>query len=251
MEPHASPFVFFGIAAVAVAVAVTGAIAYAQAGKAMGEAPAVRRRRFLLALTVLTGWLAVTGAVAHSGVLTDFNRRPPPIMFIVMATAAAGFAVGLSPVGRRLAVGLPFAALVGIQSFRLPLELVMHQAAREGVMPVQMSFSGRNFDIFAGALAVVVATLAAKGRAPRQLIAAWNVIGALLLLNVVAIGVSSLPMFAAFGSAPDRLNTWLAYFPYVWLAPVMVAAAMAGHLLVARKLMAARRADPPLPKEFR
>lgn len=245
MQPHASSFVSVGIAAVAIALAIAGAILYAQAGQALGEPAAVRRRRFWWALAVLTAWLAVTGGVAASGVLTNFTRRPPPIMFIVMGTAAAGLAVGLSPVGRRLVVGLPFAALIGLQSFRLPLELVMHRAAREGVMPIQMSFSGWNFDILAGLSAIVVSVLAAKGRAPRRLIAAWNVTGALLLVNVAAIGVSSLPMFAAFGTAPERLDTWLAYFPYVWLAPVMVAAAMAGHLLVARKLFAARAADVP------
>jgi hypothetical protein len=242
MPPHASWFVSCGIAAVAVVVAMTGAIVYAQAGKASGESAGARHRRFWLALAVLATWLAVTGAVAGSGVLAQFDRRPPPIMFVLMGTAAAGLAVALSPVGRRLVTGLPFAALIGIQSFRLPLELVMHQAAREGVMPVQMSFSGWNFDIVAGASAIVVAIIAAAGRAPQWLIAAWNVTGALLLVNVVAIGVSSLPMFAAFGKAPERLNTWLAYFPYVWLATVMVAAAMAGHLLVARKLLAGRRA---------
>jgi hypothetical protein len=245
MEPRASAVVFFGIAAVAVAIAVAGAIAYAYAGKALGESAPVRRNRFLLALAVLAAWLALIGAIARSGVLAQFDRRPPPIIFIVLGTVAAGLTVALSPVGRRLVNGLPFAALIGIQSFRLPLELVMHQAAREGVMPAQMSYSGWNFDIVAGATAIVVAALAATGRAPRRLIAAWNVTGALLLVNVAAIGVSSLPMFARFGSAPERLNTWLAYFPYVWLAPVMVAAAMAGHLLIARKLLAARRAAAP------
>jgi hypothetical protein len=241
MEPHASSFVSFGIAAVALAVAIVGAVAYGQAGQASGESAAARRKRFWLALAVLAAWLAITGAVAGSGVLAQFQRRPPPIMFVLMATAAAGLTVAFSPVGRRL-VALPFAALIGIQAFRLPLELVMHQAAREGVMPVQMSFSGWNFDIVAGASAIVVAALAAARRAPLWLLAAWNVTGALLLVNVVAIGVSSLPMFAAFGTTPERLNSWLAYFPYVWLATVMVAAAMAGHLLIARKLLAERRA---------
>jgi hypothetical protein len=36
-------------------------------------------------------------------------------------------------------VRLPLAALVGFQAFRLPLELVMHEAARAGVMPSLLS----------------------------------------------------------------------------------------------------------------
>src|SRR6185312_7357752 len=165
-----SSLVFLGIIAVALAVAISGAIAYAQAGRRLGEPAGPRRWRLVLALAVLAAWLALTGAVARSGVLAQFARRPPPIMFILMGTAAAGFAVAFSPVGRRLIAGLPFAVLIGIQSFRLPLELVMHQAAREGVMPVQMSFSGWNFDILAGVSAIVVSVLAAKGRARRPLI---------------------------------------------------------------------------------
>jgi hypothetical protein len=195
-----------------------------------------------VALAAIAAWMAATGIAARSGVLADFARRPPPMMFVLAGTAAAGLAIGLSRIGARLAAGLSFATLIGIQSFRLPLELVMHRAAREGVMPVHMSFSGYNFDIVAGASAVVVAVLLAAGKAPRALAMAWNMLGAALLVTIVIIGVSSLPMFAAFGDAPDRLNTWMAYFPFVWLPTVMVAAAFAGHIVIARKVLMELRA---------
>jgi hypothetical protein len=232
MVPRASAFVVFGMAAIAVGVAIACAWMYARAG----QAPAARGRRFVMALATVAAWMTVTGLVAHSGVLAEFDRRPPPMMFVIVGTVAAGLGVALSRVGAELARGLPFALLIGIQGFRLPLELVMHRAAREGVMPVQMSFSGFNFDIVAGTLAVVLAILLAFRRVPRGLIIAWNVLGALLLAIVSVIGVTSLPMFAAFGATPDRLNTWLAYFPFVWLPTVMVAAALAGHVTIARKL---------------
>jgi hypothetical protein len=224
------------MAALAVVVALAGAWAYARA------ADGGRGRRFATAVAVIGAWMAVTGLAARSGVLADFTRRPPPMMFILAGTAVAGLSIGLSRVGARLAAGLSFATLIGIQSFRLPLELIMHRAARDGVMPVQMSFSGYNFDIVAGAAAVVVSILLATGKAPRALAMAWNMFGAALLVIVVVIGVSSLPMFAAFGDSPDRLNTWLAYFPFVWLPTVMVAAAFAGHLIIARKVIAELRA---------
>jgi MFS family permease len=243
MKPNASALVGFGMAAIAVGVALVAAWAYARAGRAAGEPDPVRRRRFLLALAVVGAWMAVTGLAAGSGVLAQFDRRPPPVMFVLLGTAAAGLTIGLSRVGARLANGLSLAVLVGIQSFRLPLELVMHRAAREGVMPVQMSFSGFNFDIVAGATAIVVSALLATGRAPRALAMVWNMMGAVLLVTVVVIGVVSLPMFAAFGSEPARLNSWLAYFPFVWLATVMVAAAFAGHLVIARKILGERKAS--------
>jgi hypothetical protein len=96
-------------------------------------------------------------------------------------------------------------AIIGIQVFRFPLELVMHQAAASGLMPVEMSYLGRNFDIATGILAIPVALLAMGSRPPRGLIAAWNVVGKLTLLNIMAIAIAATPVFAAFGQ--DHLNT--------------------------------------------
>ena len=132
--------------------------------------------------------------------------------------------------------GLPLAVLIGFQSFRFPLELLMHRAATEGVMPAQMSYSGRNFDIVSGISAVVVALLIWRRAAGRSLAVIWNIAGALLLANILVVALVSTPALAAFG--PDRLNTWVCYPPFVWLPTVFVVLAIAGHLLVARKLRA-------------
>jgi hypothetical protein len=231
-----SPVVAGGIAGLAAAVALGGAWLYARAG---GD-PERRGRRLGLGLAAAAAWMAAAALCARSGVLLDFARRPPPMMLVMAASVGAGLAVGLGPVGARLARGLPLAALVGFQAFRLPLELVMHQAAREGVMPVQMSFSGLNFDVVTGASALVVAALLPLGRAPRALVVAWNAAGALLLAAIGAIAVVSMPAIHAFGTAPERLNTWVGAFPFVWLPTVLVVAALAGHIVVARKLALAR-----------
>ena len=45
-----------------------------------------------------------------------------------------------------------------------------------------------------------------------------------------------MPMFHRFGM--DRLNVWVADPPFVWLPTVMVLTALAGHLLMFRKLRA-------------
>jgi hypothetical protein len=132
---------------------------------------------------------------------------------------------------------LPVALLVGAQAFRLPLELVMHQAALEGTMPPQMTYSGSNFDIVTGATALLVGGMAARGRAPRWLLLVWNGLGSLLLANILLIAVASLPAVAAFGREPERLNTWVAYFPYVWLPAGLVSTALLGHVLLWRRLL--------------
>ena len=47
-------------------------------------------------------------------------------------------------------------------------------------------------------------------------------------------------MVRAFGDDPRHLNTWVLYFPYVWLPAVLVIVALAGHLVVTRALRAPR-----------
>ena len=173
--------------------------------------------------------------VAASGALARFDRRPPPIAVLFLASAAVSVGLGFSPFGDRFLRGLPIWAMVLTQAFRLPLELLMHEAAVEGVMPVQMSYSGRNFDILTGATAILVACLLAAGYGGRRLAAAWNLLGTLLLANILGIAVMSTPVFALFG--PERLNTWVAYPPFVWLPTVMVVCALAGHILVWRHVL--------------
>jgi hypothetical protein len=65
----------------------------------------------------------------------------------------------------------------------------------------------------------------------------WNALGTFLLIAVVTIAVASLPVFAAFGREPARLNTWVGYFPFVWLPAGLVSAAVLGHVLLWRRLL--------------
>lgn len=231
----ASPTLTLVFAALAAAVAALASWGAATATSA-GAAPRPAAPRLLLALGVAVVWMGLWFAVARTGALLDFARRPPPMLLMMAATLGAGLAIGLSPLGARLARRLPLAALVGFQAFRLPLELVMHHAARAGVMPVQMSFEGWNFDIVTGASALIVAGLLAAGRAPRALVVAWNVVGMLLLAAIGAIAVVSTPLVHAFGTAPAVLNTWVGTAPFVWLPTVFVACALAGHVVVTRRL---------------
>lgn len=196
------------------------------------------RRRFLVAAGA---WVGLVLLAAATGVLARWDLRPPPLMVMLVAILALGVIIARSAAGDRLARGLPLAGLVGLQAFRLPLEMVMHQAAVEGVMPAHMSYSGWNFDVVTGLTAAMLAGWLAAGAPPRQLVWAWNIVGLALLANIVTIAVLSTPVFAAFGSEPERLNTFVTRPPYVLLPTVMVLAAWTGHLLVFRALGAGAR----------
>lgn len=232
MSPAASGFVVAGFIVLPLFVAAAFVFACEWAGRRLGHGDRVRQRRLVIITLAVVGWLVVSTILATSGVLRRFDLTPPPFVLVPLAVMALGIGIPFSRVGTMLARGLPLWTLVGSQAFRFPLELVMHQAAVEGVMPVQMSYSGWNFDIVTGITAAALGSWLAIGRPPRWLVAAWNVLGVVLLFNVVTIAIVSTPIFGWFGA--DRLSTFLTYAPFVWLPAILVTAALMGHILIWR-----------------
>lgn len=193
---------------------------------------------FLLSMVLSGAWLVGTFVAAAKGALR-FDTRPPTVMVLMLLVLAIAASIGFSRFGKQLASGLSLAALIGFQSFRLPLEMLMHHAQEVGLMPPQMSYSGWNFDILTGITALVLAAILTQRRLPRWLLWAWNCMGILLLANVLTIAVLSMPTpLRRFHNEPA--NTWIAQAPYVWLPAVFVLAAIAGHIVIARRLQMER-----------
>jgi hypothetical protein len=211
----------------------------AAASRRIGEVHTATRRAWVTLVAAIV-WMSATWIAASSGVLRRWDATPPPFVLLVVGMVVLGFAIAFSRCGRLLASGLPLWTLVAVQGFRLPLELAMHALYGRGFVPLQMSYSGRNFDILTGASALVIAALVRVGRAPFWLVATWNTAGLALLINVVAIAILSTPPVHYFGT--DRLNVWVTYPPFVWLPAVMVLAAFAGHLVIFRALRSRRGA---------
>jgi hypothetical protein len=233
-DPVVSAFVIIPLFLVAALATAT-----ASASRRLGQANVATRRAIVVVLCAGV-WMAVTWFVAASGVLRNWNATPPPFAILVVAIVAIACRLAFGPVGRRLATGLPLWTLVIVQAFRLPLELAMHAMYARGVMPEQMTYTGWNFDIVTGSTALVIGLAAWAYRIPRSIVMAWNVLGSVLLLNIITIAIVSTPRIQAFG--PDRVNVWVTYPPFVWLPAVMVLAALAGHLVIFRAL-AARSGD--------
>jgi hypothetical protein len=234
MPQHASILLVVGFVVLPVLVAVA---LIAIVWRAIAAAGYPSRRARALQMELLLGavaWMALTLLVAAGGLLRQFDRRPPPMLLLVIAVFALAGWLAFSGTGEAVVHHASWMALVGLQTFRLPLEMLMHRAYVEGVMPIQMSYSGRNFDIVTGVTAVVLAIALATTAVPRWVIAVWNALGTVLLANILAVAIASMPMFRLFGV--DRLNVWVAEPPFVWLASVLVLTALAGHLLIFRKL---------------
>jgi len=231
--------VLIGIPALALALALLFVVMTWRTGQGLAR-PARVRRTAAVAIGMAL-WLAAQAAAAQSGWLSQFQKRPPPLVLWFGSMIVGTLILGWSPFGKRFADNVSFVGLIGFQAFRLPLELVMHRAAVAGIMPSVMSFTGYNFDIVTGITAIPLAWYVWKRGPVRPLIALWNITGQILLIAIIMIAFAASPVFRAFGDA--QLNTWVTHFPYVWIA-VMVGAALFGHVVTLRKLLSLGRVRP-------
>jgi hypothetical protein len=222
-----------GFVALTVAIGALFVAAVYWSSRRTGSARPAAARRAAVGGAFATAWIALTGVAAATGAL-HFDA-PPSMLIAILASLALAVALALSPVGRQIALGLPIVVLVGYQGFRIVVELLLHRAYAEGLMPVQMSYTGRNFDIVTGISAVLLGTWLTIGRGSKTLVAAWNTLGVLLLANILGVALLSSPTpFRRFMNEPS--NIWITHAPWVWLPTVMVFAAVFGHVAVFRRL---------------
>jgi hypothetical protein len=184
-------------------------------------------------VAVLTGillavWLGLISAGISTGTLAQLPQNGLPLFFgsvFVIWTVLA-----LSSVGARVAATTPWSALVAFQAFRLPLEVILHRWAAQGTIPETMTWTGNNWDIVSGMLALACAPFA------RHKPVAWvfNIVGFALLLNVIRVAMLSSPIAFGWGVEPPLLLAL--HVPYAFIGPVCVGGALFAHIVLTRSL---------------
>ena len=220
------------VVGVVAAAATVGARASSQASQHFG----------IKTVAALGLWLLITGVLARSGWLSNFAAIPPRIGVPVIGGWVLAIVIALGPLGGRIIERVGVGTLVAIQSFRIAVEIVLTMLYHAGIVPVQMTLEGYNWDIFTGLTAPFVAWLIARGRLSATALLVWNMVGTALLLNIVAISILSMPIpLRMFHNEPA--NTFIATLPFIWLPSFLVPMALCGHLLVFRRLWSSYRRE--------
>jgi hypothetical protein len=184
-------------------------------------------------------WLTILGILSFTGFFSNFSALPPRLLLVLLIGFFIALLITFSKGFTRLLKTVPPHWLVYFQSFRIAVELLLWLAFSKGLIPGQMTFEGYNFDVVTGILALPVGWLLSK-RKPyaRTLGIIFNIIGLLLLLNIITIAVLSMPTpFRQFMNEPA--NTIVATFPFIYLPGVLVVLAFSFHVFSLRQLIKA------------
>lgn len=181
-------------------------------------------------------WAAVWYFVANNGFFLDTQAMPPRVIFMMAPVILVMIGLFVTKPGQRFIDALDLKKLTILHVVRLPVEIVLMILAIHKTIPDLLTFEGRNFDIIMGLTALPMAWLIFTRGKNKKLLLWWNILGVILLLNVVIHGVLSLPLpFQQF--AMEQPNRAMLYAPYNLLPGVVVPIVMLSQLAAIRQLL--------------
>jgi hypothetical protein len=193
------------------------------------------RSTFRKIAIVLIAWLMLLSILSIRGFFADFSRLPPRLALALLGPLPAVLLFLRSGAGKRLLQHIQPHWLTYLQSFRILVEIGLWMLVRNGSLPVQMSFEGRNFDVISGLLAFPVGYYCfVKKSWPPVIAVLYNITGLVLLINIVSISALSMPgPLRAFHNQPD--SSLLTRFPLIYLPGLLVPLAYSLHILSLRQ----------------
>jgi len=195
-----------------------------------------RKKKFFNNIVVsLLLWAVFASVWSYSGMMSDFTMFPFNFLPVLLVPLVTSIVFSLSKSVGDILQTIPQENIIRLQSFRFFVELLLWALFIENLLPIQMTFEGRNFDILVGITAPIIAWLALRNKISKPLLIAWNLASIVLLVNIVTIAILSTPSpIRVFMNEPS--NTIVALFPVSWLPAFLVPLAYTLHFFSLRKI---------------
>src|SRR4029453_3285157 len=105
--------------AIPIALAVTLVWATFTAGPRSGAFESESPRATVIVAADAAAWMVLTWAAAMSGILQQWDLRPPPFIFVIVGTILISLILAFGGVGSRIAQYMPLWAMVAGRRFCL------------------------------------------------------------------------------------------------------------------------------------
>lgn len=193
-------------------------------------------------------WLAYVATLSWFGVFKFVPGRPPGVLLVFPPVIFfVALAVVRSRWGSVAALTIPLPLLLGLQSFRVGVELFLHQLWAEGLAPKMLTYEGANVDIVTGLTAPLVAWIATRGRTGLRVAMLWSALGLIAVANVITRSVLTAPGPLNVLTS-DIPNTFVGVFPYGLLPGLFPPLAIILHVLAIKAIrIRLREAVPAIP----
>ncbi len=202
-----------------------------------------RRRKaiFRNVLIIVTGWLLLLSILSWNGSFAALSEQVPLPVLVFLLPLPAVLIIAFSKSFSRMLYIIPPTWLIYMQSFRIWVAIILWMALIEDHLPRQMTFEGSDFDIMAGITAPLIGYCCFDSKSwPAAVAVAWNILGLLLLINLLVMAVLSLPgPFQYFTNGPT--NNLFITFPFILLPGILIPIAYSMHIFSLRQLLQQKR----------
>lgn len=218
-----------------IAMAILWVFGLGKAHDTAGNPSEVKSKALLWTTIAIALWMATTGLLSFIGFFEQFDSLPPRMFFLFPIPLISAFIIPFLRPTKKLLEAIPDHWLILPQAFRILVEILLWMLYLQEVFSIHLTLEGRNFDILAGILGLIIGLVwMKKGKVPKWVSIGYNILGLGLLGNIVGMAILTFPTpFQQFTEGPG--NTIIATFPYIWLPAVLVTTAYWFHFLSLRK----------------
>lgn len=180
----------------------------------------------------LVGLMAYLTILSFTKVLTDFGMPPRFPIFLVIPLLVFSIYFYLKNKNNAFIQSIPLHWTAFYQTFRIAVEFLILYTFLKGIMPVEATFEGYNFDIIMGISAIPIGLLIYKtDRTYKTLLRIWNIVGILMILFVAVIVAISAYQPQILGYTEPAITTEFMQLPYLLLAGFLAPSAIFIHLI--------------------
>ena len=201
--------------------------------------PSMSKKAFSITVVAVSAWMLFLAVWSLSGNASRFDEFPlnlsPVLLIPFIVIIVVTFLKGTG----RILSSIPAKSIVQLQVFRVFVEILLWALFIQNLLPVQMTFEGRNWDILSGVTAPLAAIFLSRSKWG---LAIWNVVCLGLLINIMSVAILSMPTpLRAFNNEPA--NTIVAEFPFILLPGALVPLAYGLSLLSLRQVFSLNLKD--------
>jgi hypothetical protein len=198
--------------------------------------PLRKRRIHKIIVFSLLIWMSFVSIWSRSGIMADFSIFPLNFFPVIGPALLASLVLLFSKTWADILRHIPVERFIRLQHFRIFVEVLLWALFAASVLPVQMTFEGRNFDILSGLTAPLIAWLTLRKKISKTGLILWNVVCLCILINIIAIAILSTPSpIRVFMNEPA--NTIVTLFPVSWLPGFLAPFAFALHVFSLKQLL--------------
>ncbi|MFL5739181.1 MAG: hypothetical protein ACJ75B_03115 [Flavisolibacter sp.] len=201
-----------------------------------------RNSYFIRCVFAIVLWVAVVTVLSLVGFFRTFDL-PPRVFVFVLVGLVLLLVFSSSRSFSTLLKLMPVHWPVLMQCFRILVEVMIFLSFRRGLLPIQMTWEGYNYDLITGMLALPVGWWMSKNKQrSRSVGIIFNIVGILLLLNVMVVAMLSVPTPLRYFKKEPSLAL-VGDLPFIYLPTILVLLAFALHIFSLKKLLKENKSD--------